>query len=641
MIVKQGGQQVTIVDPKTKDRIELKAGRYELQLAGGGADLQLSTDTFTLERGDKTVVTVRRESKEKAPLPEPSVISQGEHRPADAISSRTRAIRAALDEHVPMVFAKEPSLADVLTFIKQATFKGKKPTDPGLPIYVDPVVERALTSKVRMNVNGAPLKVTLSLLLGQLGLAYLVKDDVLIISSPGGVDRERDEIASPAADASPGTKRVLAKLEEPISMAFANRTSLDDVLTYIRQATTTSRGHDGIPIVTDPRGFQEAGCSFTSTVSMDLDGVPLKMTLKLILEQLGLADTVKDGTVIISSTEGIWRWKPRTGAEQPPITEVARFLGHDEAVEIAVVSPDGRRILSGSVDKTLILWDRETAQPIRRLRGHTAAVRAVAISPDGRRAVSGGEDKVVRLWDLETGETIREFRGHTEWVFSVAFSPDGRLAYSTSGGFHDQGWRHGTDSAIRVWDVATGQEVRKLEAHKGIVWSVAISPDGRSVLSGGHEMTPILQDAKTGAEVRRFPGHTGDITCVAFLPDGRRAVSCSADRTIRLWDVNTGQEIHEFRGHSDAVVWVAVSPDGCRLLSSSYNGSELCLWDVVSRKMIHRIDWGTVNPTRGSFTPDGRHAVWGGTDGVIRMYRLPAPNLGKADRSAAVPGKTP
>ena len=80
---------------------------------------------------------------------------------------------------------------------------------------------------------------------------------------------------------------------------------------------------------------------------------------------------------------------------------------------------------------------------------------------------------------------IREFHGHTEWVFSVAFSPDGRLAYSTSGGFMRDGWRDGTDSAIRVWDVETGQEVRKLEGHKGIVWSVAVSPDGRHVLSGG------------------------------------------------------------------------------------------------------------------------------------------------------------
>ncbi len=170
------------------------------------------------------------------------------------------------------------------------------------------------------------------------------------------------------------------------------------------------------------------------------------------------------------------RWP--TG-EQPALVEVAPFRGHDGAAEIAVVSPDGRRILSGSNDQTMILWNRETGQPIRRFKAHTDRVNAVAISPDGRRALSGGADKVVRLWDLESGDPIHEFRGHTEWVFSVAFSPDGRRAYSTSGGSSDNGWRDGTDSAIRVWDVETARQVGKLEGHKGIVWRVAISPDGR------------------------------------------------------------------------------------------------------------------------------------------------------------------
>jgi WD40 repeat protein len=315
----------------------------------------------------------------------------------------------------------------------------------------------------------------------------------------------------------------------------------------------------------------------------------------------------------------------RPPGEQPALVEVALFRGHGGAIESQVgVSPDGRRLLSGSWDKTLILWDRETAQPLRRLEGHTAPVRGVAISPDGRRALSGGDDTVVRLWDLESGETIREFHGHTEWVFSVAVSPDGRLGYSSSGGVYDQDWQDGTDSAIRVWDLEAGQEVRKLEGHKGIVWSVATSPDGRHVLSGGRDAAVILWDAKSGTEIRRFRGHTDEVQCVAFLPDGRRAVSGSNDRTIRLWDVETGQEIHSFDAQSP-INWLAVSPDGLRLLSSSFHGGELRLWDIGTGKTVYRINWGDVHPTHGSFTPDGRHAVWAGYDGVIRMYRLTVP----------------
>ncbi len=92
------------------------------------------------------------------------------------------------------------------------------------------------------------------------------------------------------------------KLDEPISMSFANETPLDDVLKYIKQATTTPT-FSGIPIYVDPLGLQEAERSLNSTVTMDLEGVPLKTTLKLMLKQLGLAYTVKDGFLMVTSED--------------------------------------------------------------------------------------------------------------------------------------------------------------------------------------------------------------------------------------------------------------------------------------------------------------------------------------------------
>ncbi len=257
----------------------------------------------------------------QAPQPQPRAVALGAPRAADATSPRTKAILATLDESIPMDFANDVRLADVLLYIKQATFKGEKPTDPGLPIYVDPLglqeARRTLTSTVRIHVTGVPLRVTLPLLLDQLGLAYLVKDDVLIISSPRGIDGEQNETASPAADASPGTKKVLAELEEPISMSFAQPTALDDMLTYLKQITTNPPGVDGIPFHVDPLGLQKAGRSMTSTVSIDLDGVPLKTTLRLMLKQLGLAYTVKDGLLIIGAAEDIRKPKGRADETHP------------------------------------------------------------------------------------------------------------------------------------------------------------------------------------------------------------------------------------------------------------------------------------------------------------------------------------
>lgn len=249
---------------------------------------------------------------------------------------------------------------------------------------------------------------------------------------------------------------------------------------------------------------------------------------------------------------------------------------------------------------------------------------SVAFSPDGKSVLSGGLDRVVRLWDVESGRVVREFRGHTESIFSVAFSPDGRLAYSTSGGVYDQGkWRDGTDAAVRVWDVVTGHEVRKLDGHKGVVWCVSVSPDGLLVLTCGRDKNVILWDAANGKGIRRLVGHTASVGCVAFLPGGRRALSSALDRTIRLWDLESGQEIHRFRGNSDGLAWVAVSPDGTRMLSADMTGYEWRLWDLESHALVHRIKLGNTNPTRGSFTPDSRHAVWAGADGAVRLFELP------------------
>ena len=112
------------------------------------------------------------------------------------------------------------------------------------------------------------------------------------------------------------------------------------------------------------------------------------------------------------------------------------------------VTPDGRRAVSASEDRTLRLWDLESGQTIRTLEGHTGSVRAVAVTPDGRRAVSASEDRTLRLWDLESGQTIRTLEGHTDSVRAVAVTPDGRRAVSAS-----------EDRTLRLWDLESGKEI--------------------------------------------------------------------------------------------------------------------------------------------------------------------------------------
>jgi WD40 repeat protein len=228
------------------------------------------------------------------------------------------------------------------------------------------------------------------------------------------------------------------------------------------------------------------------------------------------------------------------------------FSGHEASVRSVAFSPDGQYALSGSGDNTLRLWDIATGEQVRVFEGHEDWVSSVAFSPDGQYALSGSCGKQgdgvycivgeMRLWDVSTGEEVRVFEGHTSDVRSVAFSPDGQYALSGS-----------DDGTVRLWEVATGEEVPVFEGHEGWVRSVAFSPDGRYVLAGScgrrtdtgtrciiSELR--LWEVATGEEVRVFRGHEDWVHSVVFSPDGQYALSGSDDGTVWLWEVATWQE---------------------------------------------------------------------------------------------------
>jgi hypothetical protein len=217
-------------------------------------------------------------------------------------SPRTKAILAKLDERVSMVFPNDTPLGQVLNYVKQTAKNG--PDDSGIPIYVDPVgldqAEVPFFATVTINAKDVPLKVALANVLEQHHLAYVVKDEFLLISSPDGIEEDLQERSVTVGFASPKTKAVLAALERPVSMGFANETPLEEVVSYIKQATKTP-AFPGLSIILDDYGFREAEKTPASPVSVELEGVPLKTTLRLMLKQLGVTLLVKNDQVIISS----------------------------------------------------------------------------------------------------------------------------------------------------------------------------------------------------------------------------------------------------------------------------------------------------------------------------------------------------
>jgi WD40 repeat protein len=295
----------------------------------------------------------------------------------------------------------------------------------------------------------------------------------------------------------------------------------------------------------------------------------------------------------------------------PPGGSLIRTLeDHTSVVTAVAVTPDGRRAVSASRDRTLRVWDLGSGQVVRTLEGHSKAVTAVAVTPDGYGAVSASRDGTLRLWDLASGHVMRTLKGHTERVTAVVVTRDGRRVVSASG-----------DRTLQVWDLESGQPLCTLKGHTERVTAVAVTPDGSRGVSASDDRTLRVWDLENGQPLRTLAGHTHVVTAVATTPDGRCAVSASRDRTIRVWNLEDGQIIRTLEGHANAVTAVAITPDGRRAVSGSGDRT-LRVWDLESGRVVRTLEGHTERVTTVAVTPGGRRAVSGSYDYTVRLWDL-------------------
>nr|MBI3613812.1 caspase family protein [Nitrospirota bacterium] len=235
--------------------------------------------------------------------------------------------------------------------------------------------------------------------------------------------------------------------------------------------------------------------------------------------------------------------------------EVGTLLGQG-LVSAVVFSPDGRILVSSS-GGSAIIWDLATGQPLRTLTGHKSAenITSMAWSSGGRSivTVSGRMNGTAKLWDAATGQESQTMQfGESGSVTCVAFSPDSKLL--AGGGRLVKTSAHNvrTSGMITLWNVATGKQVKSIEAHEGVIESLAFSPDGQLLASGSSDTQVKLWDVSSGKEIRVLKGHAGTVKSAVFSSDGRFLATAGDDGAMKLWNVQKGTE---------AVTVVAVGTD--------------------------------------------------------------------------------
>ena len=288
---------------------------------------------------------------------------------------------------------------------------------------------------------------------------------------------------------------------------------------------------------------------------------------------------------------------------------VHTLAGHTDNVNHIAVTSNSRMVVSSEYS-AVNYWDIESG---RKLNTRNLSL-IIGLAPDGRVAFVKSLYKTNRLLIIgPLSGGLKTLDGHTDDISCAAVTPDGRTAISGS-------W----NGTLKVWDIAniaTGRELHTLTGHTAYVPAIAVTPDGRTAISGSRDKTLKVWDIATGGALRTLTGHADAVLAVALTPDGRYAISGSHDKTLKVWDIATGRELRTLTGHTDWVRAVAVTPDGRTAVSGS-DDNTLKVWDIATGRRLRTLTGHTGAVYAVAVTPDGRTAISGGSDRTLKVWDL-------------------
>ena len=316
-----------------------------------------------------------------------------------------------------------------------------------------------------------------------------------------------------------------------------------------------------------------------------------------------------DGSKLaVVTTDGLVRICDLTSDRELTIKPVK--AGSNQADLKLAFSPNSRRLAvsgrrMGESPGQLTLWEVTTGRRLATAPGRVASL-PLGFTDDGRSVLSVA-GRSLRVWHPDP-PMEHDRASHPPEAWSLAFTPDGRSLASG-----------GDDNVIRLWDAATAEPRGILSGHDATVSALAFHPNGRLLASAslGDANNLTLWDMEHHREAARLGGHHLRIRAIAFSPDGTMLASGSWDRTIRLWEMGTSRELGVLSGHDDNVRDVAFSPDG-RTLASAGEDRRVLLWDVPSRRRLLALPCPH-EATSVRFSPDGTTLAWTDREGTLTV----------------------
>jgi len=283
-------------------------------------------------------------------------------------------------------------------------------------------------------------------------------------------------------------------------------------------------------------------------------------------------------------------------------------LRHGTPLRAIAFSPDGRTLFTAPLGGTTRSWNVSTGQELL-ARPFARDKDPYKFASDGRTfALCGRGVQEVILLDVLTGRQVADITGFAGQLMSLGLSANGKtLAVGMRG------------PSVELWDVIARRRLRTLKVQDRAVSSVAFSPDGKWLASGGWDGdTVTLWDLSTGRQHATLTGHTGSVSSLQFSPDSKVLASASRDATTRLWDVAAKKELARLEGHLNQVHSLAFSPDG-RLLATGGSGS-VKLWNVATKEELATLRGHLLDVVDVAFSPDGGTLATAGVDATVKLW---------------------